>query len=242
MPRGQPDFGMYQTKSFGGTLADMADLAVRLGSIVEFDRRGDIGFLDDFEAPSLKWDALGIIGGNLPVLSTTYAGMGIQSVKLSCGAVLGSQSIITRGWGLIRLGRVGGEFWVQGKAIAPGYLEFLLDIYDGTNQRRAELRYDTGAGTITLVDPTGNHIVATGVYMYLGHFYFVPIKVVADIDTGIYIRLMVNEQEIDLSSYQLVTVAPTGNRIIIAYLTLRGVAAEETAVYIDNYIYTVNEP
>ncbi|MBA7692260.1 hypothetical protein ES703_100823 [subsurface metagenome] len=77
MPRGQPDFGQYQQKTVGATLADMGDLAVRLGSIVEYDRRGDIVLLDDFESPVLSWAT---------TLASPLAFMRLDSTNVKSGA------------------------------------------------------------------------------------------------------------------------------------------------------------
>ncbi|GAJ22875.1 unnamed protein product, partial [marine sediment metagenome] len=55
MPRGQPDYGGHAAKEITGSLSDMAELATRLGSIVTFDRRGDVAFLDDYESGIEKW-------------------------------------------------------------------------------------------------------------------------------------------------------------------------------------------
>ncbi|GAI56753.1 unnamed protein product, partial [marine sediment metagenome] len=55
MAHGQPDFGMYQIAKTIYRLADMGELAVRLGSIVTHDRRGDVIWMDNFDSGIAKW-------------------------------------------------------------------------------------------------------------------------------------------------------------------------------------------
>ncbi|GAI49683.1 unnamed protein product, partial [marine sediment metagenome] len=70
MSRGQPDYGSSAVKEVAGTLADMGELAARLSSIVEYDRRGDVVYLDDFEEPVLKWSPLAAGAGYIRLDNT----------------------------------------------------------------------------------------------------------------------------------------------------------------------------
>lgn len=242
MPRGQPDYGLYTQTSLAAGIADPGETAARLGSINVFDRRGWTTWLDDFEAPIVKWDRFNAFGGLYPVLSSDFALSGAQSIKLENGLGATSYSRIIHGFGLIRLGKIGNEFWVQAKNVANAILIALLEIYDGVNHTRATITYNINAGTIAITTPLGVIVVATGIYMVGNLNYWVPIKYVVDMDTDYYTRLMVGADDIDLSSHQLVTIAPTTNKVISSYITLYGNAVATTWAYIDNFIFTVAEP
>uniref|UniRef100_A0A6H2A2X8 Uncharacterized protein n=1 Tax=viral metagenome TaxID=1070528 RepID=A0A6H2A2X8_9ZZZZ len=229
MPRGTPDYKIY------------GEIAARLGSVVTLDRQGDVVWIDNFEAPVLKWDRAYVFGGEAPVLSSTYVYEGAQSVMLSCGAVINSVSRISRSWGLLRPGKLGVELWVQGETDAPGYLELTLGIFNGTQEATAELRYDSTAQTITIVTATGNFGVATNAMMRLNQNYWLPIKLVVDSQTGLYTRLIVGGQIIDLSAYGLVMGALNASRYIYAIIEQNGIAARITRMYIDSFILTQNE-
>ena len=151
MPRGLPDYGMYQSVALAAGMADMGELAARLGSINVYDRRGWTFWQDDFEAPVLRWDASFGRGGNRPILSSAFAYMGGQSALLSCGAGIDPSSKIGRGFGLISKGMIGMEFWVQANIDSPAYLEAKLDILDGINNTSGLLKYDSEAGKISIV-------------------------------------------------------------------------------------------
>jgi len=242
MPRGQPDYGLYTQTSLAAGIADPGETAARLGSINVYDRRGWTTWLDDFEAPIIKWDRFNAFGGIYPVLTSDFALSGAQSIKLECGLGVGSYSRIIHGFGLVRLGRVGVEFWVQAKSVVNTELRCLVQLSDGTNLTRAELIYNIFAGTISIVTPLGTFVVATGIFMVGNLNYWIPIKLVVDMDTDYYTRLMVASDDIDLSSHELVTVGLTPNKIIDCYLTLYGNNVATVWAYIDNFIYTVAEP
>ena len=61
---------------------DVAELVVRLGSPVSFDRRGNVVLIDDFAASVIKWSYPGYGTGNGHELSTAWAKSGSQSLKL----------------------------------------------------------------------------------------------------------------------------------------------------------------
>ena len=85
MAHGQPDFGLYAVKKTVSGLADLGELAVRLGSIITFDRRGDIVWFDDFEGDVFKWerDPSGVDAAI--IVSPEAARNGAFSAKLTTG-------------------------------------------------------------------------------------------------------------------------------------------------------------
>jgi len=63
MAHGTPDWGVTASKKTIYSLHDMGELAVRLGSIVSFDRRGDVIFSDSFQNGLGKVYASGVGAG-----------------------------------------------------------------------------------------------------------------------------------------------------------------------------------
>jgi len=242
MARGQPDYGLYQPQFAIAGLADLGEAVARLGSINVYDRRGFTIWMDDFEAPILRWRATYILNGQAPILSTTTSFRGVQSVYFNTPAGVNSASFLDRRFPLIRLGKAGAEFWVQGFTKTIGYFAATFYIYDGTTPNYAELLYDTNAGTISIVHAAGTTVIAANVYMYNLQYYFLPIKLVVDMDSNMYSRLIVGEREFDLSAYQLVALPASTDRYILVGFTVRGSAADDMWMYLDNFILTQNEP
>ena len=242
MPRGQPDYGLYTATPVASGISDPGEAAARLGGINIYDRRGWTVWQDDFEAAVLKWLTATVAAGSNPVLSTEQSWMGIQSVKLQVTAAVADRSAMFNFFPLVRLGKIGAEFFIYLKGTTPAYLSLQLTIYDGTNVSWAELRLDNNARTATIVTPAGNIIVATFVFPLIAYETFIPVKLVIDIDTDFYTRLLVGPQEIDLSAHALNPIGATTQRLITGNLTLVGGALGAAICHIDNFILTQNEP
>ncbi|GAH83946.1 unnamed protein product, partial [marine sediment metagenome] len=95
MPRGQPDFGMYASASTIGSVSDLAELAVRLGSINIFDRRGKVIDFDDFEDVRKGWE-FELLGGATAVRASTAPKSGSQHWILTTGGAGGAFARIRR--------------------------------------------------------------------------------------------------------------------------------------------------
>ena len=61
MGHGYPDYGTQGPVSTVHSIQDLGELAVRLGSIVTFDRRGNVLWLDGFDSGIGAWSK----GGNV---------------------------------------------------------------------------------------------------------------------------------------------------------------------------------
>lgn len=242
MPRGQPDYGLTTQTQVASGISDPGEAAARLGSINVYDRRGWTVWMDDFEAPNLKWIIAIVLPGNDPVLATTASWMGVQSVYFSTPGVGFPGSGIVKIHPLLRLGRLGVEFWVRGYTLTPGYFDLVLDIFDGINQTKAELRLDFQASTVSIVTPLGTFVIDTGAFPLLALMPFVPIKVVVDMDTDRYVRLLVGPYEHDISAHALVNMGATTNRLIRTAFNLWGNNLGAQYAWVDNFILTQNEP
>lgn len=242
MAHGQPDFGMYAIAETIYKLTDMGELATRLGSIVTFDRRGDVVWLDDFEAAVLRWTAGASAGSSAPVLSTTEQWMGVKSVYFATVAGAGEYSRIGKNLPLSRLGKSGVEFFILLESRTPGYMQLRVNIEDGTNLSYAELRLDSQARTASIITPTGTIVIATNCFPTYPNKVWVPVKLVVDMDTDLYTRLLIGDQGYDISSYALVPVAASTNRYLDVYICLVGDIIATMYAYLENFILTQNEP
>ena len=242
MTKDLPDNTKEVTLKTTAGFAGIEELARRLGSVVPFDSRGKVTYADGFEDALLKWDKDYVSPGLVPRLSQTYAIEGHQSVKLECGADTLATSIIGRSFSLISEGRIGIELWVQGHFHAGGLLTLAVSFYDGTNRSDAYWDYDGAAGTLQIRWLGGSYVAATGIYMAPDCFYFLPIKLVLDIDTDKFVRLVVASQEVDLSAYSMDLIGATTDKYIYIALALAGADAGAQKAYIDNLIITRDEP
>lgn len=242
MPRGQPDYGLYTQTPVASGIADPGEAVARLGGINIYDRRGWTVWMDDFEAPVLKWLPSSNVGGTDPVLSTAQAWMGIQSVYFTTAAAGATFAQIQRDFPLVRRGRIGLEFFTHLNVATPSYLTIILYIWDGTNRSDAELRLDNVARTATIVTPDGEVPVATTCFPEPDVYPFIPVKLVVDMDTDRYVRLLIGPDEIDLPHSLVLPGVPSDDRFLRMYISLVGDVAGISEAYVDNFILTQNEP
>lgn len=242
MPRGQADFGLYTQTPVAAGLADPGEAAARLGGINIYDRRGWTVWMDDFEAPVVRWTASDDGFGTDPILSTTEAWMGTQSVYFVTRNTNVAFARLERRFPLVRLGRIGIEFFILLAGKTPGYFEASLRLYDGSNISDARLHLDSEAQTATIVTPDGGIEVATYCFNAAIGITWMPVKLVVDMDTDRYVRLLIGPQEIDLSTHLLVPGVVTTDKYFRMRLSLEGDVAGDMTAYLDNFILTQNEP
>jgi len=243
MVRGQPDYGITAKTPVASGISDPGEAAARLGSINVYDRRGWTVWMDDFEAPALKWRPFNIAPGTAPVLSTVNAWMGVQSVSFTAPSGVLSESYIERKFPLLRLGRAGVEIWVCGTTEMPGYIYLKFLISDGVNQTRGTWKLDTVNNIIYIYSGGVDVPIATNVFGKDDTYNFLPIKLVVDMDTDHYTRLLVGPDEYDLSSYPLEPVALFPLRFIQVDIGAKSNnSLTDIHAYTDNFILTQNEP
>ena len=239
--RGQPDFGAYQTKSTGATLADMADLAVRLGIIVEYDRRGDVVKLDDFESPVFRWESTPSLGGAI-ALDIAQVKSGAKSVKLSVNGTAGASPNIKSFFYPLGSLQLGAEISFC-KPATTYKLRFEMSNYTGTAvyYGQAEILFNTGVLQIRKSDGT-NIEVATGLTFRDDDFVFSPMKMVIDFLNNKYTRFLLANVEYDLSAHALSTASSTIKASSGVIITLIDTGASTADLWLDDFVFTQNEP
>lgn len=242
MARGQPDFGLYTPTGVASGIADPGEAAARLGSINVYDRRGWTVWMDDFEAPVLKWTASVAGAGVLPVLQSDLSFSGTQCPYLYTPGGLAASSIINRRFPLVRRGTVGAEIWVCGSTVTPGFIYLTLRVSDSRSSTQGRWLIDTVNHTIYIQSGGAEIPIATNVYATAERHNFLPVKLVIDTDTDKYVRLIVGPDEYDISAYALQLIGGPGFHFIEAYIGVEGDASAIMYAYADNFILTQNEP
>jgi len=242
MAHGAPDFGMYAPKITVGSLADMGELAARLKSIVTLDRRGDVIFLEDFEAPILNWTKYGVAAGAAQRLYPDEAFMGSQSLYLSPGDAAEDKSGIIRRFHSTANQKYGIEVMTRELTSHPLF-DIELYVNDGTIRYWSELRYDPSNDILQILDSGGEFkTIATVIRASAASGQWWPMKLVIDSKTGKYVRGIFLGVEYDLSTEVMktdtISVFPF-IQVSIEVVNALGVAAE---ALFDNIIITQNEP
>jgi len=242
MAHGQPDFGAYSAKQTIGSMADNAELAARLGSLVTFDRKGDVLWTDDFEDNAAKWLAAYVGGAGTWALSAVRALMGGSSGVLTTAAAIGATAEVIRRVFYPVVSKVGFEIAFNfGAGAYP--VEFKMTVDDRVNITEYLIRYNfntsdldlvTAGGAVISIDPNlVVHPAGTGFHL---------IKLTVDIATGHFEKVLIDDMSYDISAYggQVIGLAVSAGVYLSALVT--STLAAGVNMFLDNAIFTQNEP
>ena len=241
MPHGHPDWGASAQLSTVYSLQDLAELAARLGSINTFDRRGNVVFLDDFEAGLSRWE-VGTYGtGAAAVVSVYRSHSGAYAAKLTTGSD-GAQAIeIRRQIPRPVAGKIGLEFsWAWDGPLWCVVVS--LDLFNGATYDHYVVAFYRSTDLITLRDAAGvAQTIASGLLMQTDHLMFHTAKLVVDTESRKYVRLLFDRNSYDLSAYGCQAIADASTPRLVLLIGPWGNTANNIDTYVDDVIVTQNE-
>jgi hypothetical protein len=241
MAHGLPDWGGRNPKSTTYGLQDMAELAVRLGSIVTFDRRGDVVFVEDFSNGLGRWALTGSGTGNTayPVIYPVKTkGMGIN---LHTGNAAFDASDIYREVSFPVAGKIGLE---ASFVVYPGIrvVSLWISIYTGISLYMYAFGYKHTTGQLTVYTPSGYVYFATPGIINEAYANYQTIKVVIDTVSPSYIRGLFNEHAYVLSDYTPKIIANAETKRCVVYIDAVAEIVGGKDVVVSDIIVTQNEP
>jgi len=241
MAHGQPDYGLYQQKKTTYGLPDSGELAARLGSIVTYDRRGDIIWLEDFSCGRTNW-ASDINSTETATQSTAEA--------LSCGFSMKLQGIVAAAThiGIIRRdplpvdSDIGMEFaFMANEHVQDLRLDLLITTPTITYYVYIRVELDTD--TIYYWSAAGAWVqLATGVDLKIDRDCWHHLKLVVDFGAKQYVRLLLDDVEYNMAGLGLNWAAFVLTPFLQTSLYHEALAPiVAPLVYIDDVIFTQNE-
>lgn len=242
MPRGQPDFGAYAAKKVTASLADMAELAVRLGSMDNYDRRGDVVLIDDFEDALIKWGIVKAVNDSI-ILDSTSVKSGSQAVKITTEAAAPRTPAIIKYIQTLGSRSVGAEISFSAPQTTYSFFMWIMH-YDGTNVLFGYVILDFNAKTISIEGrDAGIKVIASDIDFRSENHHYFPVKLVVDFATEKYVRLLVGNVQYELSTYTLLTTGSGVEECDVVQLNIANDAtATAASIWLDDFILTQNEP
>jgi hypothetical protein len=240
--RGQADYGALAPKETSASVSDMGEIAARLGSIVIYDKRGDVVDFDNFEEPIEKWYVLPSGVNGWAILTSDNAKSGCQSVNLAGGSDIGDYCRMYKSYAVLSSKSLGIEISYSNLS---AYCDLYMDLfwYDGINYYRASCKLDPSTGKLYVLDDTNSWVeIGTVVPSQGTSWFFHTFKLVANFDTHYYKRIMYNNVEYDISTIALYHYADTTVAQIFARLEMKVRASGGGSVYLDDFIFTQVEP
>lgn len=241
MAHGQPDYGLYAAKETTYAQTDVAELAARLGSIVTFDRKGDIIWLDSFENGLAGWVISGAGTGYSVSETNKTARNGSFSAELICGSDAGRRAELWKYLPYPILGNLGLEvsFTVHGDT---EWLQLLFRLFDGTSYIQGQLQYDKLNTRLRYLGDDGNwHDLQTSLDLYTGFWMFHTIKVTIDFQNSMYVKAKLDEHSWDMSALPIYTTGSPALPHLFLLINYQGSAGNNPKQYIDDVIVTQNE-
>lgn len=233
---------MYAALENMGNLVDYGELAARLGSIVSFNREGNIIFWDDFEKTPLKWGLSAPGVGSTAGYSNEEALSGGQSVKLHIGAVSDDTSQMYRYFPRFATGKQGMEIAFSNQDRDYKF-SFQASLRRATELYHMHVRIDFINDKIELLDE--NDVwqdVVTGMAFAYDVNLFHTFKVVVDSEAKRYTRIMIDRNEYNVAEYGFLSAPVPGIDSYQISMSIKNYAAVASSLYLDNFILTQNEP
>lgn len=237
----EPWSDQYRTDTIYSVI-DLGELAVRLGSIVSFDRRGNVFWMDDFEADNLKWH-INKGGANAAVaIDDTFPRNGNGDCKLTAGEGAGGYAMISKYLSLSRLGKMGFEVSFTVDADTDWVMIYIY-YYSGSMLYQARIKYDMANTKLQYYNSAGGYTdLVTGVKVVTADECYNTLKLVVDLNNFKYVRLIFNETETDMSALSFGGAASANNGTIILAVRHNSDDAAVKSIYVDDVIITQNEP
>jgi hypothetical protein len=233
------------TLALAGQDISLAELAVRNGSIHSFDRRGEIIFQDDFENSTNKWVAGYVYPASCAI--STHA-----SLKKASSMELITRPILNDSVGVVHseihsaLSRFGYEanFTINSQ---KGQYSMQLLASDGVNGYKYVFMYNRATKEYSYWNSSGAYTVfasdkvmapSSDVYGYT----FNKVKLVADLITKKYARIIVNNESFEIPEVPCETLALLGFPYVSVNFASKATDASAITSYLGGVIITQNEP
>lgn len=242
MAHGKPDWNRTNAASTTFQMDDLGELAARLGSVVTFDRRGDVVFIDDFENGLVQWLVSTGGTGAAAAVDTAQARNGAQSILMTGGS---------DGEGTVQLSRLGplpvssfvaAEASVQINSPISSF-DWFIRRFGGGFRREFIVRYDDVNDELQTIDENGAFVsFATGVILRRAAHMFHTGKLVIDLTTNEYVRFIINNTTHLLTGRLPNAVVNATEDELDLVLDLTSRAGNNDTVRVDDAILTQNEP
>jgi len=237
-----PDGFRYQPGSERHVIGDLAELAARVSSPMVYDRRGEVIWMERFDYGLGSWNFVSWYGTHTYKLISGGVFRGPYAVYLGTD---GTENGVLEMHQFVAPPRV--NKWGVEVSFAPltGYrlLGIELRRYWGSPNPSATVWVDAENGVLKIVTKSGTVTTIASIHTTEhASFLYHNIKLVADFDTNMYVRLLFDQVEYDLSDYEMHTTTEDTyfwNDLLIYY---KGRTGETDYCHIGQVILTANEP
>ena len=243
-----PDINIHLTDEYGLLKFLLVDMYGRLYTMpsgpLTLDRCGRVVWYDDMESNINHYSVSLSPWGGLAEISPASSHNGFSCLRLYTEGSSGAITQVQKRFPELTKGHIGAEVHL---ALGVDMMRegLRLDHYTGYRVRHYGLRFDiTGPNFLSLFGMYGNNDWYDGPDpgLYADLTTYQALKLVIDLDTGYYDRLLINDHQIDLSSYATYaedSIDPPGV-VLTLFAEHRGDGSG--SAYFDELIMTDQEP
>ena len=219
----------------------IGELAARLGSPMFWDRRGQIVKMQTF-ADGYGYCTTSHGGtGSAVAFDTDIFQFGKQSVKLTAGTDGAFAADVTLWSDYSPASIVGFEFTFSlDTEVSWVYAEGR--VWDGVNENQIYLRWHAVNGKLQIKNDTAAWPDVCDFQLPAVPQLFVTVKVVANLSTQQWVRLLYRGQEYDISAIKFWRAASDVHPYLTYKVQALGTVTTNRSIYVDRMIVTTNEP
>jgi hypothetical protein len=207
MPVGRPDWYNAGQSQNVPSMFDMAELAVRLGSPIIYDRSGKMLFIEIFSRLDALWAKTDVGIGTTGALDTTTLETGLSSIKWITNVGAANYEQWSRYFRTIVTAKLGLEVGVMVN-IGNAPIMIGMEVYDGVNYTDYQVYLDTPNLRLYYKNNAGALIQFTTFNFDIGLApFFSPLKLHIDNSPGQYTRLSFNGDDFDMTGLEARQVA-----------------------------------
>jgi len=236
-----PDFFQYRLESNKNILGDMAELGARLGAVSTYDRGGTTLFADNFDNGLAPYSAqLGGTGAKAEIVSGTTHVSG-YGVKLTAGSDGNHSAGILKRLQPQALSMMGFEVVFS---LESNILFAVLSIQRNTATKLKQwvIDWETATGYLRVGTRSEGWVILATIPLPIDdEEIFHSMKVVIDLESDYYVRLMVDQNLYNLSAYQGGQEDEETNQRLEFYAANEGREGENDTMYLDEFIVTTDE-
>lgn len=235
---------IYDTEDAWGrtSTVGLSEMAARLGSPITFDRSGQIVLMETFEQGAQRWALTTSGTGASIVLSPAYSCAGGYSLKFTGGSTFAYAAMALFKMGVLPIGRMGFAFSFS----TPGNfdrIECTMYLYTGTVVYSVIWKYKDTNDKIYVVNSAAAEVEVGALSIAPREAgVFNVTKLIVDLTTGKYVKLLVNATEFDISTISMYSGASATAPHIYWAVSLYSRDGQNDVCYLDNVFITSAEP
>ena len=242
MPHGYADYGGRGPKSIVHSLFDLGELAVRISGVNSVDRLGDVYFFDEFASGLGNWLCVTSGTGGAYALSGAIFKSKGWSLKLTTGSTASRDAYAVTVQPYTYPSKMGLELNISMDANSAGF-SLYVTYYNGVNSYYLEMNLQKNTGVFGLYNELGAwQQIASGLVFTNNTRHFLNLKVVIDMSTQKYDRLILDGVNYDLTAYGMQVFTSATARKISFMIDTGSIGVSNGISYLDSVILTQNEP